>query len=670
MSTIIRLPIHETGDRKDVLQTYGVSGQRYIEDEQGSAYLAVVDDISKYPDCQLYEPHVDFGDNSCVHVETLSSIERTGYWKRRATGRFTVEVKNTFPDSEARERLMRLENIISVNPCMEKKTQRGTFEYPLPIQQTYTITQLQQWAENNGLTGNGLTVVLVDTGITFRHVQFGFQNKVPFSAIVGQSFSAETSPNNRIQAILVKKVWIGDWDLPDEYVLRCGIQDLGGHGSHCAGILAGERGAVGLAGKSKIIMINNSILNSAPNQTCSTTNGLSGISYWDLTDLVQAGYSPTVISNSWGASITIPTFYSGENSDYDTFLYENPSILMLFAAGNEGQDAFSLQALSRNILAIGSTTDHKKLSSFSSAGPTVDRKGHFTVHVLTNGQGVLSANAFSDTSCVVKSGTSMATPLAAGIATLLREWLIKKGHKNSLSGSLLRTLLIHCAVPLASVDPTAQGFGFLQPALITDYGNFLEMGDHLLNSTANSVTVYHRIATKSELFRMSIGWYTTPGYFLENVAGISCLRNTDYFNKTDGKNTLTQMTLHLEKGDEIVCNVTFFRSHDNAIGFNVSVVVGVWPTYVLYVPEDTDVMKVGDAVMSFVRRGFVSSEPLLTGTSLLTSAWPCRSVFREIMQTPPVLFLAVAIVIIGTSFASYYALHVPDEILFRDAKNK
>jgi subtilisin family serine protease len=215
--------------------------------------------------------------------------------------------------------------------------------------------------------------------------------------------------------------------------LQCGVQDHHGHGSHCSGILAGQRGAVGLAGSAQIIMVNNAILNSNPNETCEYAGGLSGMSFYDLESIMEAGYSPAVISNSWGAGVTDANYYSAENAGFDAFLYENPSVLMLFAAGNGGQEDFSPQALSRNVLSVGSTTDYKTMSDFSSAGPTIDRKGRMTVHVVTNGQGVLSANAFVNVGHTLKSGTSMATPLAAGIATLLREWLTIERMVNQTS---------------------------------------------------------------------------------------------------------------------------------------------------------------------------------------------------------------------------------------------
>jgi hypothetical protein len=391
---------------------------------------------------------------------------------------------------------------------------------------------------------------------------------------------------------------------------------------------------------------------------------LSGMSYYDLVTIMEAGYDPVVISNSWGAAVQNPNYYTSENAGFDEFIYEYPSVLMLFAAGNEGQEGFSIQALSRNVLVVGSATDDKTMSDFSSAGPTIDRQGHMTVHVVTNGQGVLSASAFTNTGHVIKSGTSMATPLAAGIATLLREWLIRKDYPDARSGSLLRTMMIHCAVPLPATHKTAQGFGFLQPALLTDYGQTHAMGDYVLSVDQPKQQVYGRIATKSELFRISVGWYTPPGYSLENVASVTCLKNEDAeYTKSDPKNNLLQMTLHLEKDDEIVCWLNFIRAHDKHEGFKASVVAGTWPSYVIYLAEDANMTKNGDALMGFVRRGINPSEPLQKGTPLLGSSWPGRSVLRDLFMTDPLWIVVSLVVALGFTVYVYYMTHLPELFL-------
>jgi subtilisin family serine protease len=651
-SLVVRLPIQKDGDRKDFLGSHGIVGEKYVHDDRGSAYLAVIEDDANCVECEIYEPHIDFGDSSCIQVETLFPINRTGFWERRATSRYSAEVTDVDQNSKAREMVLLLENIIGIWPCSVKQLHRGWLESPLTISQTYTIVQLQEWAAKNDLTGQGQTVVLIDTGINYKHLQFGLHNVPPFSKVLGPCITREESPHRRVEAILVRKYWVGDWDLSNEEAIRCGILDRGSHGTHCSGILAGEKGGVGLAGKSKIIMVNNSVL--ANKTTCKTASYLSGMSYYDLVKIVTAGYSPVVFSNSWGAGISYTEYYTAELSGFDTFLFENPSSIMLFAAGNGGQESFSLQALARNAIAVGSTTDRKRMSTFSSAGPTIERNGRMTVHVVTNGQSVLSAGITSDVAYTVKSGTSMATPLAAGIATLLREWLVREEHQSALSGAMLRTLMIHCAVPLPGVDKSAQGFGFLQPSLITDYGKFMTFVDHRVNQSNPVIQLYENTVTKAELFRLSYSYYTTPGYWLENVVTVYCLKNEETsYNRTDILNTLGQVTLQLSSGDKIECWLRFVRAHDNSQGIVVSVAVGTWPTYVIYVPDDIVAEQ-----HTGIRMGAIQDSDFLDGVPLATVSWAGRDMLRDLWQSEPVWLVLVAMGFVAGVFIVFMGKHL------------
>jgi hypothetical protein len=582
-AVIVRIPVETNQDRDHVLGYYGVHPQRFISDSRGGAYLAVVDDGGSF---EVYNPPMDWGDSSCIQLETMTEIPMSGFWKRRVTGPFTAEIEMVPEGSEARERVLRAENIVSIHPCIQKETyDRIWYDTPMSIRQTSTIVQLQEWADKNRLTGKNSTVMLVDTGINYKHMQFGSSSKEPFTTILNnEPFVKGVSENPRVEAILMRKSWDDDWMIPDEYVRSCMIVDLEGHGTHCSGILAGQSGSVGLAGESKIIMVNGITLKSTPGEPCATNKKISGISYYDLRFIMEAGYEPAVISNSWGGPIVNPDLYTGENYYHDQFVYEHPSVLLLFAAGNGGQEYFNTQTLAHNVLSVGSARDDFGMSDFSSAGPMIDRRGHMTVHVVTNGQSVLSADGFHDRDHVIKSGTSMSTPLAAGIATLLRERLIRGGTEKP-SGSLLRTLLVHCAVPLSGVDSSAQGFGFLQPALITDHG-WIRTLETRLNIETRSREIVNYVARRNEIFRVTAGWYTTPGTVLENVANLVCTRNgVTRFNRTDPLNSLIRMTFHLLVGDRVSCHVEMVRAKNN-VGFDVSVAVSGWPTLVIYMKED------------------------------------------------------------------------------------
>ena len=107
---------------------------------------------------------------------------------------------------------------------------------------------------------------------------------------------------------------------------------------------------------------------------------------------------------------------------------------------------------------------YEHLASFSSAGPTLD--GRIKPDVVAPGDSILSANVTnpeSDATCALRylSGTSMATPIAAGAATLLRQYFVSGYYPtgtavraNSMvpSAALLKAVIINGAQPLRGTD--------------------------------------------------------------------------------------------------------------------------------------------------------------------------------------------------------------------------
>lgn len=106
-------------------------------------------------------------------------------------------------------------------------------------------------------------------------------------------------------------------------------------------------------------------------------------------------------SNSWGSSICVT---GPDNILYDEFMYSNPENLLLFAAGNDGENVndqectLGAEATAKNVLSVGSTSagetrlntdgiyDIDHISTFSSWGPTPD--GRIKPEVLAPGDAV------------------------------------------------------------------------------------------------------------------------------------------------------------------------------------------------------------------------------------------------------------------------------------------
>ncbi|UZR96797.1 MBG domain-containing protein [Chondrinema litorale] len=156
-------------------------------------------------------------------------------------------------------------------------------------------------------------------------------------------------------------------------------------------------------------------------------------------------------------------FYSTEARDWDQIAYQAPYYLIFKAAGNnrgEGPsnsiypqdgpyDCIGYIGNAKNIITVGSVEDINsgysspedvKISSFSSWGPTDD--GRIKPDIVTNGSAVLSTSSSADNAYESMSGTSMATPSAAGSSLLLQE-LYQKKYGSFMLSSTLKALIIH-----------------------------------------------------------------------------------------------------------------------------------------------------------------------------------------------------------------------------------
>lgn len=204
-------------------------------------------------------------------------------------------------------------------------------------------------------------------------------------------------------------------------------------------------------------------------------------------------------SNSWGDPES-KGVYSSEASQVDQFVWDNPDMVILFAAGNDGVDAdadgridpgsVSAPATSKNIISVGASENlvHKGgvqlklgeikfdsgkpwpsepiasdtisnnpdgIAAFSSRGPTLD--GRIKPDVVAPGTNILSeCSHMKDASELwgrynadycFSGGTSMATPLAAGAAAIIRQRLIDLNQPNP-SAAMVKAVMLHTATDL------------------------------------------------------------------------------------------------------------------------------------------------------------------------------------------------------------------------------
>ena len=241
-----------------------------------------------------------------------------------------------------------------------------------------------------GYTGQGVTVIVIDTGIVNNH---------PYLIRDGKSLVID-------EKIIVPNVV--DYAAPQS------------HGTHVAGIVASQdstfRGvAPGIKGFVDIVAF-------SPNGTAKLSWMLAALDYaYSVADK----YWPAVSTNSWGGPARDTPEY---NELRNAALKLAEKIPVVFAAGNYGYTSAGSIATPADadrlvngelleIITVGAVDNTGEYAKFSSTGP--DRYGtdHNEPDVVAPGVGITSLKA--PTGLTQMSGTSMATPHVAGVIALM-----------------------------------------------------------------------------------------------------------------------------------------------------------------------------------------------------------------------------------------------------------
>jgi subtilisin family serine protease len=174
--------------------------------------------------------------------------------------------------------------------------------------------------------------------------------------------------------------------------------DNSDHGSHVSGCAAAAtNNAIGVAGTGfncKFLPVKCA----AQASTTSIDNGYEGITY-------AADHGCNIINCSWGGG-----FSGSMEQDVITYAAINRNCLVMAAAGNDNVDAPSYPAAYQYVTSVAATTNSDLRANFSNYNYSVD--------VCAPGSNIYST--IFDNTYTYNSGTSMASPVAAGAAALIK----------------------------------------------------------------------------------------------------------------------------------------------------------------------------------------------------------------------------------------------------------
>jgi serine protease AprX len=300
------------------------------------------------------------------------------------------------------------------------------------------------WSEQ-GVTGRGVTVAVLDSGIDATHADLPFGAKV-------------------VQNVKLAPDLFGTGTVALEGVPNTDTSS--GHGTHVAGIVGGTGAALG--GKYRGVAPGATLVGLGAGETLFVFSALEGFD-WILRNRTR--YAIRVVSNSWGTS---GEFDADDPINVASKAAHDAGLVVVFAAGNSGPETDTLNPYCVApwviCVAAGNRTEHT-LADFSSRGVPGDPLYRPTL----TAPGVRIASARSATGFVINaffavdlaslgtdavyyaraSGTSMATPHVSGTVALMLE------ANPALAPDQVRALLQQTATPMSGYRPHEVGAGYL-----------------------------------------------------------------------------------------------------------------------------------------------------------------------------------------------------------------
>lgn len=244
-------------------------------------------------------------------------------------------------------------------------------------------------------TGKGIDVCILDTGLEMSHPDFASREVEGKSFIEGE-----------------------DWN-----------KDLNGHGTHCAGVSAGNlRGDTGKRygiAKDCNLKIAKVLSNSGKGTTSSVVDAID----WAISKKFR------ILSLSLAAPVGLNEKPSVLFETIGSRALEN-NCLIIAAAGNDSNrpsipKPVSAPANSQSIMAVGAIDGQMRVAKFSNGGLNPSTGGN--INVCAPGVDVFSSypkNGKNKNFYLPLSGTSMATPHVSGLAALYMEQFPDKTAKE------------------------------------------------------------------------------------------------------------------------------------------------------------------------------------------------------------------------------------------------
>ncbi|KAL1599533.1 hypothetical protein SLS60_007336 [Paraconiothyrium brasiliense] len=343
-----------------------------------------------------------------AHHDTVHRLARRDTTPEPIERIFSIGSLNAYLgtfDEQAASDILSLDEVLSVVPDEYVYLEKTDFP---PLAQRDLVTQspsiwslgdLSHKAGNateyvyDASAGEGMTAYVFDTGIRLSHVEFEGRARFGVNGITNSTDASGAS------------------------------KDDDGHGTHCAATVVGK--TFGVAKKASVVDVK--VFDGSTGSISSIITGIQ----WAVNDVVsRSAQSTSVFSMSLGAETTSTILDDAVQAAYDA------GILSIVAAGNENAPiAPNSPARLPASFTVGMTQpDRNRVNIIadiygSNFGPEMD--------VFAPGRDIVSASNLNDTGNSTKTGTSMSTPLVAGLVCYLRALESGLGSPDQVTGRIL-----------------------------------------------------------------------------------------------------------------------------------------------------------------------------------------------------------------------------------------
>lgn len=417
--------------------------------------------------------------------------------------------------------------------------------------QQYALSLIQApdaWTLSHG--DHNIRVAIVDNALLTDHEDMMPNLWINPGEISGNGFDDDS--NGKIDDI-------HGWDAADgngDVNLPLGWTDpIKSHGTHCAGIAGASTdntfGIASIGFNNKLVFIKTTMDSGYPG---APTHGMQGVAE-------AIAYGVDVISISWGGTDKIQT-----EQDLFNLAYQQ-GIIVVAAAGNSNMELRHYPAAYDHVIAVASTDQNDVRSPLSNFGSWVD--------VSAPGTAILSTLATGVSDYGVQDGTSMACPLVAGLAGLM------KAKNPALTPDQILYCLKNSADNIEALNPTYAGklgagrinaknalecclSGSVQASF--SINNPLETNELLsaVNTSTNpSGTSYTWLLDGTVVSAPPVSFAQTGIYTLELQANYgNCTFGQEQVIHVMGNNDIS----FAKKSDEYICDVLPSRSGGYLVG--------------------------------------------------------------------------------------------------------